>query len=447
MAAPTTLPAVAAVLLALAPAPITADALHAEVQRLVASVSAARHLPFRGPLAARAVGREEMQAELAATLAGGLPGNGLGAGPRFLKRLGLIPAGADYGQLLADACAAAPVPRYDPTTRRLVVPDFVPLEAQALPLAHEVAHAVADQRFGVRRLLQIAPDGSHGLDGDAERARLAVVEGDAMLSALELADPTESFLDQRALGALTAGLGGAAAAAPRTPPWLSALDRFEHVDGLEFMARVRARRPWSAVDALWSDPPGSSAEVLHPERYEACLAPTPVPEGLLPTLPGSGRPEATDVLGELVVRTWLAAALPTEIAARAAAGWAGDRAGIYRSAPRPAPDAGAPANRAALDEPFAWLTLWDDGAEAEDFARAADAAGVHTVARRAEAVALVLGVPEPDATAALAGMLDGWRREQAVARKAAARARRGTPAGCAHRDTRGRSQPSTRAGP
>jgi hypothetical protein len=445
VAAPTTLPAVAGVLLALAPAPITADALHAEVDRLAASVSAVRHLPFRGPLAARAVGRAEFQAELAATLASD-PGKGLGAGPRFLQRLGLIPAGADYGQLLADACAAAPVPRYDPTTRRLVVPDFVPLEAQALPLAHEVAHAVADQRFGVRRLLQIAPDGSHRLDGDAERARLALVEGDATLSALELADPTESFLDRRALGILTAGLRGAAAA-PRTPPWLSALERFEHVDGLEFVARVRARRPWSAVDALWSDPPGSSAEVLHPERYEACQGPLPVPEDLLPTLAGIGRPEASDVLGELVVRTWLTAALPPGIAARAAAGWAGDRAGIYGAPPHPGPDAGGPANRAAVDEPFAWLTLWDDGAEAEDFARAAEATGVHTVARRAEAVALVLGVPEPEATAALAGMLDGWRRQQAVARKAAARARRGTPAGCARLDTRGRSLPASSAGP
>jgi antitoxin (DNA-binding transcriptional repressor) of toxin-antitoxin stability system len=446
VAAPTTLPAVAGVLLALAPAPITADALHAEVNRLAASVSAARHLPFRGPLPARAVGRVEFQAELGATLAAGLPGNGLGPAPRLLKRLGLIPAGADYAQLLAEACAAAPVPRYDPTTRRLMVPDFVPLEAQALPLAHEVAHAVADQRFGVRRLLQIAPDGSHRLDGDAERARLAIVEGDATLSALELADPTESFLDRRALGALTAGLRGAAAA-PRTPPWLSALDRFEHVDGFEFVARVRARRPWSAVDALWSDPPASSAEVLHPERYEACLAPIPVPEELLPTLVGSGRPEASDVLGELVVRTWLAAALPPAIAARAAAGWAGDRAGIYQSAARTvtlaAPDAGAPAAPPA-SAPFAWLTLWDDGAEAEDFARAAEAAGVHTVARRGEAVALLLGVPEPDATATLAGMLDGWRREQAAARKAAARARRGASAGCARRDLGSRGLSPTR---
>ena len=56
-----------------------------------------------------------------------------------------------------------------------------------------------------------------------------------------------------------------------------------------------------------------------------------------------------------------------------------------------------------------WLTIWDDAAEADDFARAADqVAGPVTVARRAEAVALFLG-PRELATAALASTLDAWR--------------------------------------
>jgi hypothetical protein len=431
VAGPTTLPAVAGVLLALAPTPITDQALRAEVDRLTAAVSTARHLPFHGPLAARAVGREALSADLTAALAAGRSTTPARAEERLLARLALLPPDAEYEPLLADKYARAGVPSYDPTTRRLSVPDFVPLDAQALPLAHEVAHAVVDQRFGIRRLLQIQPDGSHRLDGDAERARLALVEGDTMLSALELADPSESFLDRHALAALEANLR-AAAGVPHAPPWFAALDRFEHVDGLAFVARVRARRPWSAVDALWSDPPASSAEVLHPERYETCQGPIAVPEDLLPTLPEAGRPEASDVLGELVVRTWLAEKLPPEIAARAAAGWAGDRAGVYQL-PRPAtPDAGpAP----PTSPPLAWLTIWDDGAEAEDFERAALAMGVHAVARRGDAVALLLGVPEPEATPVLAAMLDGWRRQQTPTRKASARARKAAPATCSRRET------------
>ena len=57
-----------------------------------------------------------------------------------------------------------------------------------------------------------------------------------------------------------------------------------------------ARGPWSAVDALWTDPPASTEQGLHPEKYDACEAPIAVDEATLPGLPGFGRPTATDVL-------------------------------------------------------------------------------------------------------------------------------------------------------
>ena len=135
------------------------------------------------------------------------------------------------------------------------------------------------------------------------------------------------------------------------------------------MARVRAHHPWSAVDALWGDPPASSEQILHPEKYDACEPTIAVDEAALPSLAGSDARPASDVLGELVARTWLESALPPEIAARAAAGWGGDRAGLY--APTPSvtvTDGGAATPHRS---PLAWLTVWDDAAEADDFARAA----------------------------------------------------------------------------
>ena len=72
-----------------------------------------------------------------------------------------------------------------------------------------------------------------------------------------------------------------------------------------------------------------------------------------------------------------------------------------------------PAAPAPEDAPLAWLTIWDDAAEADDFARAAAqvpsaADGAVTVARRSEAVALFFG-PRELAPAALDTMLDAWR--------------------------------------
>jgi hypothetical protein len=216
---------------------------------------------------------------------------------------------------------------------------------------------------------------------------------------------------------------------------------------------VRRHRPFGAVDALWNEPPASTEQVLHPEKYDACEAPIPVDAAALPTLAGFGRPSASDVLGEWAIRTWLGATLPAEIAARAAAGWGGDRVGIYTpQATAPAPtDGGAAAPAGA---PLAWLTVWDGPAEADDFARAAaqrlaklsgaeapddeggrtifrTPAGTFALARRDDAVALLVAAPEP-AAPAVDAMLDAVHPR--ASRRAAPRPRRAAQPGCPRRD-------------
>jgi hypothetical protein len=404
---------------------ITDAAVRAEIDRLVPQVAATRRLSFKGKLAARAVSRDAADAQIAAALAARI--SDVGAEERILKRLGLLAGAADYTKLWAAGPTATPIATYDPRTQRLLVPDFVPLDNQRVPLIHEIAHAVADQRFDLRQFL--APPPPSPLEGDATRARLALVEGDATLTALEVVDPTGAFLRPTAFTGLTDRLH--AAAAEGQPAWLGELKGFVHVDGLRFVARMRAREPWSAVDALWRDPPESSEQVLHPEKYEACEAPIAVPDSALPALPRFDRPKATDVLGELVVRAWLGTVLPDDVAARAAAGWGGDRAGIYAAAATTTvrPDGGAPV---IIEAPLAWLTIWDDAGEADDFARAAESvAGAGALMRRGEAVALFLGPPDL-AQAALEKTLEGWKASRPVGR--GARRPRAAPSGCPRRD-------------
>jgi hypothetical protein len=426
--------AVAAVALALAMTPLTDAAVRAEVDRVVVQVTAVRRLPFRGALPARAVTRDVADAQIAAALAARVTTSNFGAEEQIMKRLGLIAAAADYTKLWAAGPAAAPVAAYDPAAQRLLVPDFLPLDDQRVALVHEVAHAVADQRFDLRRFLAPPAAGPAEGDGDATRARLALVEGDATLAALEVLDASGSFLRPTTLASLADRLRGAAGEG--RAPWLAALTRFVHVDGLLFVAGPRARQPWSAVDALWRDPPASSEQVLHREKYETCDEPIAVPESALPALPGFDRPKATDVLGELAIRTWLATVMPADIAARAAAGWGGDRAAIYATPQIAPPDGGvlAPAARAG-EPPLAWLTVWDDGGEADDFARTAAAMAGFEVRRRAEAVALFIG-PSDLAPLALSATLDGWKAATAPATKPGrgARPRRAAQPGCPRRD-------------
>lgn len=436
-------------------APLTEEAVRAEVDHLIAAIAAARHLTYHGTLPLRVVDQAEatQQAARLDDLAASEPSARTDA--EILRRLGLVGTARPDADAEWDEAEASP--RFDAVAGRLWVPGFRTLDEQRVALTHEVAHAVADQRFNLRRLMEIGPEGRSRLSGDARRARLAVVEGDAMLTGLELLDPRETFLGPRELIALAARLR-ASAAPEGSSGWGAALAGFTHVDGLLFVARARRHRPWSAVDALWTDPPGSTEQILHPEKYESCEAPVSVDPSALPALPGMGRPAASDVVGELAIRTWLAGAWSAEVAARAAAGWGGDLAGLYERAPGEAADAGAPPRSATL----AWLTIWDDPAEADDFAYAArralqrqadkgaaeasaeetrpdgvvfsSAKGLYGLARRGDAVALLIGAPE-GSEPALEAML-GTRRPE-PSRRGASRPRPAALPGCLRRDRAG----------
>jgi hypothetical protein len=451
---------VALALAVAAVAPLTDEAVRAEVDRLVAAIASARHLTYHGPLPVRVVDRAEATHQAARLDDQAAADPSAQTDVEVLRRLGLVGTARPDADAEWDDSEASP--RFDAVTGRLWVPGFVTLDAQRIALTHEVAHAVADQHFGLRRLMDIAPDGRSRLTGDARRARLAVVEGDAMLTGLELIDPRETFLGPRELTALAARLR--ASAAPEDPRnWGTALAGFTHVDGLLFVARARRHRPWSAVDALWTDPPSSTEQILHPEKYESCEAPVAVEASTLPALPGLGHPAASEVVGELAIRSWLASAWNADVAARAAAGWGGDRAGLYeRPAGDAEPDAGAPPRSAAL----AWMTVWDDPAEADDFAHAArrvlerkaqisehgaaaeapteqtladgvvfsSSKGLYGLARRGDAVALLIAAPE-GSEAALEAML-GTRRPEPT-RRGASRPRPGALPGCPRRDRGG----------
>jgi hypothetical protein len=168
--------------------PVTDAAVRGEVDRLTAQVTAARHLPFHGALPARAITRDAADAQIGAALAARITTSDLAAEEHILKRLGLIASSADYAKLWAASASAATVATYDPATKRLLVPDFLPLDGQRVALIHEIAHAVADQRFDLRGVLAPPPQTLVTLSGDATRARLALVEGDATLTTMEAID-------------------------------------------------------------------------------------------------------------------------------------------------------------------------------------------------------------------------------------------------------------------
>ena len=73
---------------------------------------------------------------------------------------------------------------------------------------------------------------------------------------------------------------------------------FPYRAGFGFVAALRRRQPWSAVDAAFARPPRSTEQIIHPERYLADDQPVPVEADVPAALPGFAIAHST-VWGEL----------------------------------------------------------------------------------------------------------------------------------------------------
>ena len=136
---------------------------------------------------------------------------------------------------------------YDARTEALVLVTSMPEALVAVTLTHELCHALQDQHLDLGSLGPSAP----GID--AERAWLAVVEGECTLAAAELA-----------------GLDLAAHHTHSADP--AAQDTlFTYMDGARYVSSLRAVAGWPAVDRALRKPPTTTLQVLHPDSADAAV--------------------------------------------------------------------------------------------------------------------------------------------------------------------------------
>jgi hypothetical protein len=279
--------------------------------------------------------REQLQARVQEQLDREPARERLATAAKLLAALGLLERGADLRGLLLQFRGGLVLGQYDPETKRL----YVVTSASALgPLervtaAHEYTHALQDQHFD---LLALRP--RQGADSDRSLAIGALLEGDAVLVAERYAatalTPAEREQRRGQLRALYGDLDLA-----RIPLVVREQSYFPYTEGPRFLRQVlgeaalRGDGYGAAVDRLFADPPQSTAQVLHPERYVRRVAPAAValPE-LVAVLGADWRLVREGVLGELDHRLALQHYLDASVAARAAEGWAGARYALLENA-------------------------------------------------------------------------------------------------------------------
>jgi len=240
----------------------------------------------------------------------------------MLELLRAVPPGTDlrreYGLEFRDQVGGY----YDPRTKVLAVVDG-PSARGALGdvvLAHELNHALEDQRFG------LGAGGAQAAIDDRSLADTALVEGTATSVMYTYA---QRFLDSPgALGdllsaALQTGTGA------QLPRYLEDSLTWPYEGGLAFVNRLYARlHDWALVNyALRRRRPATTEQVLHPDKYLTDERPLPV---RAPAGPGAGwKLVDSGTLGEFDTRELLRIANAPG-ADDAAAGWGGGRYGLWQ---------------------------------------------------------------------------------------------------------------------
>jgi hypothetical protein len=283
---------------------------------------------------------------------------------RALAVLGELPLGTDLPRLVRRIQAESVLGYYlpgRPPKGRLYVRSARGLDPYArVVLAHELTHAVTDQHYDLTRSDRLAA--ARGREDEAT-AYAALVEGDAVLVQLRYLRERLSQAEQAQAGQASAG--DRTPSRDAAPPVIRESLLFPYRQGPRFVALLYQQGGWAAVNRAYRDPPASTEQVLHPEKYLVRRdRPQPVAVAdLRGRLGGGWRPGVQLGFGELDARLLLQGELPPAAAAAAAAGWDGGRLRTFERGGRVA---------------LVLRTVWDSPAQAAEFC---DAMGRWATAR------------------------------------------------------------------
>ncbi|HEY5951668.1 MAG TPA: hypothetical protein VIV40_39510 [Kofleriaceae bacterium] len=246
-------------------------ALLARTDAIARQVAKQRGLPLKKKVEQEVVDRDELRARLLKLAAEQKTQSETRAEGLALARWGMIPLDTDYLQLMVDLLTDQIAGYYDPDTKKLTISKSAGADPEwaEMVLAHELDHALQDQTYDLDKFEDL-PDS----EGDAALARQALVEGDGVALMIELMlarkkldppwhDPTVARELSVAMALPSGDLLDKAPLAVR-----EAL-LFPYRGGFTFVAALRHKQPWSAVDGAFKRPPRSTEQILHPDKYKA----------------------------------------------------------------------------------------------------------------------------------------------------------------------------------
>ena len=323
------------------------EAVYAAINEQVRAI---RGLQEKTPVEPTIVSPDEMTQVLKDSFSEDYPPDQVAADEQLYHGLGLLPKDDKLADLYIDLLSSQVAGLYDPIKKKLyVVSKQGGVGAvEKVYYSHEYDHVLQDQNFDLQKM-------QDGLDDktDEALARQSLVEGDAYLTMSywlqqnltpeEIGEVIQASNDPTAQQALN-----------RIPAIVQAQITFSAIQGTQFVTSMQLGGGWEAVNSGFADPPTSTEQILHPEKYTAHEAPVAVelPADLAKRMGSGWSTVMSDTMGEHQTAIWLGSG-SVAAATDASAGWGGDRI-TYLSGPN-----GGWA--------IAWHTVWDTKEDAAEF--------------------------------------------------------------------------------
>ena len=311
-----------------------------EVSEAVPRIEKEAGLKFKRPPKVELRSREQVRNYLVKKFDESTPQQELAGEEAAFKLLGLIPDSMSLRNFLIAVLTEQVIGYYDPATKVLYVVQGADEKTVGITLTHELVHALQDQYVDLDSLSKASPD------NDRMSAAQAVVEGEAQFLQLSImlggADNVALRVGGRdRMREMIRENQSAMPVFATAPMVIQESLLFPYLSGADFVQRYKEKR--GSVATLFSRLPTSTKQILHTDAYFG----NPPDEPSTVTLPaprGAKKVYEND-LGEFGTRLFLYQHLRDETtAARAAAGWDGDRYVVVDG----------PGGRGIV-----WATVWD----------------------------------------------------------------------------------------
>lgn len=192
-----------------------------------------------------------------------------------LKKFGFVPADFDLAKNTVDLLTEQAAAFYDFHTKKLYITDWTSSSMRQEALTHELAHALADQNFHLERFIRQARTSD-----DGSLARMAVMEGQASwLMTESVARKSGQSLknDPAMIESMSRAMESGSEQFPvfqNAPLYIQQTLIFPYSQGMLFQNAVVREKGRQAFAEVFRNPPVSTQQILHPEKYFSKVTPT-----------------------------------------------------------------------------------------------------------------------------------------------------------------------------